>query len=71
MDEKYQSCPSKEATHVRILEKDEKNVTYLGIYEYFYDADPSEETYYIIQNNGVPFYDFERVMKCEYLKLIK
>lgn len=71
LNENYQLCSPKEATHVRILEKDEENVTYLGIYEYFYDADPSEETHYIIQDDGIPFYDFECVMECEYLKLIK
>ncbi|MEM4994757.1 hypothetical protein WKH56_19545 [Priestia sp. SB1] len=66
----FEICESNEATHVRMLEENEDNVTYGEIYRYLYDSHPSEETHYIIQDNGIPFYDFECVMKVEYLKFV-
>ena len=64
----FEKCDPSEATHVRILEENESNVTYGKVYDYLYDSSPSEQTHYIIQDNFVPFYDFECVMKVEYLK---
>ncbi|QNF28517.1 hypothetical protein [Metabacillus elymi] len=67
---KYISCKREEATHVKIIKKDIPNLTFGGIYEYLYDNDPSEETHYIIVDDGFPFYDFECVIEVEYLKII-
>ncbi|QPK89837.1 hypothetical protein IEN91_05210 [Bacillus velezensis] len=63
------SCADKEATHVKIVDEDLNGtkLTFGKIYEYLYDSDPSEETHYVIQDNGVPFYDFECVIEVEYL----
>lgn len=67
----YIQCDKSEATHVKIT--DEKHYDGLikkdKIYEYIYDADPSEQTYYIICEDGSMFYDFEVVVTCEYLKV--
>jgi hypothetical protein len=67
---KFVSCNEKEATHVKIIDDDiyGEALTFGGIYEYLYDADPSEETHYLIMDDGKLFYDFECVIKVEYLK---
>ncbi|MCY8549442.1 hypothetical protein ABDI04_04825 [Bacillus licheniformis] len=69
---KFISCAKKEATHVKIIDEDLQgtDLTFGEVYEYLYDPHPSEETYYVIQNNGIPFYDFECVIKVDYLKKI-
>lgn len=68
----YTVCTPEEATHVRIIDDDLAGVdlTFGEVYEYLYDDHPSEETHYIIQDNGVPFYDFECVIDVTYLKQV-
>ncbi|MCA1040553.1 hypothetical protein LCM00_13660 [Bacillus infantis] len=66
--ENYVYCRQEEATHVKVIDKSDPNLTYGKIYEYLYDPDSSEQTHYIIMDNGIPFYDFECVVKVEYLK---
>lgn len=69
MKDEFEKCKQEEATHVMILSEDEEDLTSGGLYAYFYDPDPSEETHYVIQDNGVPFYDFECVIKVDYYKI--
>lgn len=66
----YVSCTDKEATHVRILSEDLEGIplTFGGVYEYLYDEDPFEQTHFVIQDDGIPFYDFECVVRVEYLR---
>lgn len=64
-------CTQEEATHVRIIDEEPYSLTYGGIYAYHYDSHPSEETYYVITDEGDKFYDFECVTKVEYLKLVE
>ena len=68
----YAACTQEEATHVRVIDDDLVGVdlTLGEVYEYLYDDHPSEETHYIIQDNGVPFYDFECVIDVTYLKQV-
>ncbi|KGM45606.1 hypothetical protein P9D43_20340 [Neobacillus niacini] len=70
MGKNYVYCSQEEATHIKIIEKSDPNLSYGKIYKYFYDADPAEETHYIIMDNGIPFYDFECVVKVNYLKVL-
>jgi hypothetical protein len=67
---KFQLCSPKEATHVRIIDEDSYELTYGAVYEYHFDDDPSEKTHYVITDEGSYFYDFECVIKVEYLKVI-
>lgn len=64
----FEKCEQEEATHVKIISHEE-DLTYGAFYIYYYDADPSEETHFIILDNGIPFYDFECVMKVDYYKV--
>ncbi|UPI13164.1 hypothetical protein [Bacillus phage SBSphiJ6] len=70
--DEYTVCTPEEATHVRVIDDDLAGVdlTFGEVYEYLYDDHPSEETHYIIQDNGVPFYDFECVIDVTYLKQV-
>lgn len=69
----YITCKQEAATHVRIVDEDLKGteLTFGKVYEYCYDSNPSEETHYVILDNGIPFYDFECVISVEYLKELK
>ena len=71
-DEYFVPCTQEEATHVRIIDDDLAGVdlTFGEVYEYLYDDHPSEETHYVIQDNGVPLYDFECVIDVTYLKQV-
>ncbi|AMQ66512.1 hypothetical protein BH753_gp030 [Bacillus phage Shbh1] len=63
------SCTREEATHVKIVEDfPHWSLTHGGIYEYHYDYDPSQNTHYIVLDNGTLFYDFECAVKVDYLK---
>jgi len=71
MGENFVYCKQEEATHIKIIDdKRLQNITGGKIYTYFYDPDPSEETHYIIMDDGIPFYDFECVVKVDYLKAL-
>lgn len=71
MPAKFMPCESHKATHVRLINACHTSLINGGIYEYHYDPDPREETYFIVGEDGIPFYDFECVIRCEYLKEIK
>jgi hypothetical protein len=68
----YIPCTSEEATHVRVIDEDlcGTALSYGNVYEYLYDAKPEEETHYIVRDDGNLFYDFECVIKVEYLKKV-
>ncbi|WCS69269.1 hypothetical protein Goe20_01520 [Bacillus phage vB_BsuM-Goe20] len=68
----YVSCSQEEATHIRVTDNDLEGtaLTFGKVYEYLYDDHPSEETHFVIQDNGVPFYDFECVIAVTYLKQV-
>ena len=67
---KYVPCKQEEATHVMVIDEraSEDYLTFGKLYEYFYDSSPSEQTYYIITDSGLHYYDFECVLKVEYWK---
>lgn len=68
MGKNFVLCEPRKATHIRMLDRRFANLTYGQIYEYQYDENPTEETYYIISDDGTHYYDFECVMKVEYLR---
>lgn len=67
---RYRGIKRELATHVMITDEDLKgtSLTHGKIYEYLYDDSPNEQTHYVIQDNGIPFYDFECVIEVRYLK---
>lgn len=63
-------CKEEESTHVRILEEDENNLIYGAIYKRYYDNDTSEQTHYVICEDESLYYDFECIVRVEYLKVV-
>jgi hypothetical protein len=69
----YEICGADNATHVRITDTDNceaAGVTHGGIYRYYFDDSPEEQTYYIEADDGVLAYDFEVILECEYLRKV-